>query len=109
MKRLTPAKPPKPRSTLVQDLAAVVTATKFNEAARAPRSIDTGELHLEASETLAVQLGNERILNAQLHLQNRRNEFDQLVVQLRAKYEEGGKFVMTSLDIGQGVIVRRPK
>jgi hypothetical protein len=64
------------------------------------------EFALEPHDAALVQLGSERVQNAQLHLQNRKNEFDGLLTQVRAKYEENGKYTMTSIDIGRGVIIR---
>jgi hypothetical protein len=39
-------------------------------------------------------------------MQNRQNELNGLLGQVRAKYEEAGKYTMSSIDIGRGVIVR---
>jgi len=67
------------------------------------------EVGLDQHEAALAQLGQERIVNAQLHLQNRQKELEGLLMQLKAKYEEGGKFVMTHIDIPRGVITRHPR
>lgn len=67
------------------------------------------EMALDQHEAALAQLGQERIVNAQLHLQNRQKELEGLLMQLKAKYEEGGKFVMTHIDIPRGVITRHPR
>ena len=64
------------------------------------------EVALEPQDATVVQLASERLQNAQLHLQNRQNELNSLLGQVRAKYEESGKYVMSSIDLGKATIVR---
>jgi hypothetical protein len=64
------------------------------------------EVALEPQDATIVQLASERLQNAQLHLQNRQNELNSLLGQVRAKYEEGGKYTMSSIDLGKATIVR---
>jgi len=61
------------------------------------------EFAFDPHDATLVQLSHERIQNAQLHLQNRKNEFEALLAQARAKYEENGKYVMSSIDVARGV------
>jgi hypothetical protein len=73
------------------------------------------EVALEPQDATVFQLGHSRLQSAQLqvqvaqlHAQNRQNEFNSLLNQVQVKYQEGGKFVMTSIDIDRGVVVRHP-
>jgi len=64
------------------------------------------EVTLSEHEAALAQLGQERILNSQLILQNRQKELEANVMGLKTKYEEGGKFAMTEIDIVRGTIKR---
>jgi|SRR3972149_1889224 len=65
-------------------------------------------LSLEPNDGVKVQLAHERLQNAQLHLQNRQNELNSLIAQVRVKYEEGGKYLLTSINLDTATIVRVP-
>jgi hypothetical protein len=64
------------------------------------------EVALEPNDAVIVQLASERLQNAQLHLQNRQNELNGLLGQVRTKYEENGKYAMSSIDLGKATIIR---
>lgn len=64
------------------------------------------EVALEPQDATIVQLASERLQNAQLHLQNRQNELNNLLGQVRAKYEEAGKYTMSSIDLSKATVVR---
>lgn len=64
------------------------------------------EVALEPNDAVIVQLASERLQNAQLHMQNRQNELNGLLGQVRTKYEEAGKYTMSSIDLGKATIIR---
>lgn len=103
----------KKKAPEVVDVQAPVAETPAAvEAPPAPVVVDPMapvEVALHPHDAALVQLANERVANAQLHLQNRKTEFETLLTQVRAKYEEGGKFVMTKIDVARGVITRQAR
>lgn len=66
------------------------------------------EIQLSETEALTIALAQERVTSAQLALQARQREMEGAVVALRDKYEEGGKYTLTGLDLARGVITRKP-
>lgn len=105
-----------PRKKKIEEVAAPAVTPEVTPAAPAAQEAPAQaavfdpkapvEVPLDPHDATLAQLGGERIQNAQLHLQNRKNEFDALLTQIRAKYEENGKYTMTSIDLGRGTIVR---
>jgi hypothetical protein len=92
-----------------QFVKPVPAAADVSPTEPAAPALANGEFAIEPGDAVIVQLANERLMNAQLHMQNRQNELNSLLAQVRAKYEEAGKYTMSSIDIGRGVIVRTPR
>ena len=65
------------------------------------------DVTLEQAEALAVALASERVGSAQLALDARRRDLSDAILALRAKYEDAGKYEVTSLDVARGVLVRK--
>lgn len=107
-KNVTPSKVPDPPRAVPRTASAPKSpkAPPAAAAPAAPAALAGNEFAIEAQDATIVQLAEERLQNAQLHAQNRKNERDSLLEQVRTKYQEGGKYVMTSIDIGRGVIER---
>jgi 3-oxoacyl-ACP reductase-like protein len=111
-KNVTPSKVPDPPRAVPRTASAPKSpkappaAAPAAAAPAAPAALASDEFAIEAQDATIVQLAEERLQNAQLHAQNRKNERDSLLEQVRTKYQEGGKYVMTSIDIGRGVIER---
>jgi hypothetical protein len=99
---------PAPATVVSEESVAAVVASPAPQAAPQAAPPGQAELGLDQHEAALAQLGQERITNAQLHLQNRQKELEGLLMQLKGKYEDGGKFRMTHIDIPRGVITRHP-
>lgn len=67
------------------------------------------EQPLTREEAMLAQLGQERILTAQLQLTARQKEFEGSLMGIKARYEGDGRFAMTAIDIPRGVITLVPK
>jgi len=102
------------KATVVANVPAAPTPQAATAApAPAPGTAPTPppgsvEVVLAREDSVSAQLAQERILNAQLHLQNRQRELEGVLGQIKAKYEEGGRFALTAIDIPRGVITRHP-
>lgn len=101
---MAPPKKNAPKSAPVA--AEPVVAAVVEEVVAPVDPLAPVEVALEPHDAALAQLGSERIQNAQLHLQNRKNEFEGLLGQIRTKYEENGKYTMSSIDLGKGTITR---
>jgi hypothetical protein len=97
------AKPKKPQAVAAPVAEAPVAVAAIEETPVPADPYAVTEFVLDPHDATLVQLSQERIQNAQLHLQNRKNEFEGLLAQVRTKYEEGGKFTMSTIDVARGV------
>lgn len=79
------------------------------EAPAAPPPPQPFEQALPVADATLVQLGQERILNAQLQLSARQRELEGTLMTLKSRYELDGRFAMTGIDIPRGVITLAPK
>lgn len=94
---------------LMSEVKSILTPTPAAESEQALAPVDPlapVTLSLAQDDAMKVQLAHERLQNASLHLQNRRAEFEALVGQVRAKYEEGSKYTMSSINLDNATIVR---
>lgn len=98
---MPPKKPSKPMK-----LAAVPAPQAEPQAEPQVDPFAPVEVALDPNDAVIVQLASERLQNAQLHMQNRQNELNGLLGQVRTKYEEAGKYTMSSIDLGKATIIR---
>jgi len=94
------------KKTAKAKLGAVQEPAKV-EAPVVEAEADAGE-PLTELEAHKVALAQERITSAQLTLQARQKEMEGLILALKAKYEEGGRYQLLQLDPSRGTIVRKP-
>lgn len=67
------------------------------------------EEDMDPHDTAVAQLAMERVTTAQLTLQARQKELEGLLLQVKNKYEEGGRFALKAIDIPRGKITRQPR
>lgn len=71
-----------------------------------PKTVAVPTTPMEFQDATVLQLAQERVLNAQLHLQARQKELQDVLLQVKTKYEAGGRFTLTAIDIPQGTVTR---
>jgi hypothetical protein len=66
------------------------------------------EVPLDETLALALQLGQSRLNEARLAVQLRQREMQSTLDRVRARYEEGGRYVVQSVNFEKMVVIRVP-
>lgn len=74
---------------------------------RKPTETKPQDVKLDDAASSALALSQERITAAATLHQLRQTEMQNLLLALRARYEEGGRFEVVSIDVGKMVLTRR--
>lgn len=89
--------------------------SKKNGSRTAPKAPETKKDETEADEfpldensALAIQLGQSRLNEANLAVQLRQREMETTLTAVRTKYEEGGRYTVTSVNFQKMVVIRTP-